>query len=214
MGRLRNPEPIILELERWSEFLTEAADEYGFDLSDEMDIQRIENISYAESICRSDEQKANSIIDWVDASPAERSFANAYHRVIVVMDLIADETPDENECPCCNSDAVAIAELVRISFLCGYLRLVQIDNIVSWEISDFLSKLGKDSVSHRNDQRLKPAWIEHCSKAKLGKRPVSTLDDLLNIDGYDPALAKISARTLKAWANEAGISFKAGRPKK
>lgn len=214
MPKLRNPEPIINELEKWFGILEESAYEFGFDLSNDDDINRIENISYAELISKSEPTKANEIHDWVKSSPAERSFAHAYHRAISVMSMINDQTPDDNSCPCCNSDATAISELTKIAFLCGYLRLLQIDNIVEWENSFVLSDIGMNAVSHRDDQKLKPLWIEHCKNAITKNLNINTLDDLLNIDGYDPSISKIAPRTLKAWARVAGITFKAGRPKK
>lgn len=214
MPKLRNPEPIINELEKWFSILEESANDFGFDLSSDDDIKRIESIAYAESISRTDSIKANKIPDWVRSSPTERSFAHAYHRAISVMSMINDQTPDDNSCPCCNSDATAISELTRIAFLCGYLRLPQIDNIVEWENSFVLSGIGINAVSHRDDQKLKPLWIEHCKKAIASNLNINTLDDLLNINGYDPSISKIAPRTLKAWARLTGITFKAGRPKK
>ncbi len=70
------------------------------------------------------------------------------------------------------------------------------------------------AVSYRNDQQQKDGWIKHCHKAKESTASISTLDDLLDIPGYHPLVTKIARRTLKTWANEAGIVFKAGRPKK
>lgn len=77
-----------------------------------------------------------------------------------------------------------------------------------------LSEMGRRAVASRTDQKLKPGWIEHCETVKKNNIAVSTLDDLLSVSGYNPGVLNVTPRTLKAWAKEAGISFKAGRPKK
>ena len=70
------------------------------------------------------------------------------------------------------------------------------------------------AVSHREDQKQKQGWLEHCRRAKQSGKGISTLDDLLGIAGYDPLVTKITSRTLKAWAKKEGIELKPGRPKK
>lgn len=76
------------------------------------------------------------------------------------------------------------------------------------------SAFAKHAVSQRFDQQLKPSWLEHCKTAQQSLATISRLDDLLGVKGYDPKITKISPRTLKSWANEVGIEFKPGRPKK
>lgn len=83
---------------------------------------------------------------------------------------------------------------------------------VEEKIAEAKSDLGKYAVSLREDQIQKPRWIEHCAKAKNSGAAINRLEDLLNIEGYDPAITKVSQRQLKAWAKEAGITLKAGRP--
>ncbi len=73
---------------------------------------------------------------------------------------------------------------------------------------------GKNAVSQREDQVLKPGWVAHCERALSGGLQIRCLDDLLNAPGYDPRITRIGERTLKDWAKESGIEFKAGRPKK
>lgn len=80
--------------------------------------------------------------------------------------------------------------------------------------SELLSEIGKRAVSQRSDQLLKPGWIEHCQSAVKSEAEINRLEDLLNIPGYDPLITKISERSLKDWAREAGIKFRPGRPKK
>jgi hypothetical protein len=75
------------------------------------------------------------------------------------------------------------------------------------------SEIGLFTVSHRSDQRLKPYWLDHCKTALASGVEISTVNDLLNLEGYDPSLARISGQTLRKWAREAGVLFKAGRPK-
>lgn len=77
-----------------------------------------------------------------------------------------------------------------------------------------LSEQGKKSVSSRLDQQLKTGWIVHCENARLSGIQINRLDDLLQLEGYDPRITKVSERNLKKWAKEAGVTFKAGRPKK
>ena len=72
----------------------------------------------------------------------------------------------------------------------------------------------KKALSGRLDQQQKDGWIAHCRKAKASGATISNLDDLLSIAGYDPLALNITPRTLKTWAKEAGVGFKAGRPKK
>ena len=76
-----------------------------------------------------------------------------------------------------------------------------------------LSQQGKKAVSNRPDQLLKAGWIAHCKNARLSGIQISRLDDLLQLEGYDPRTTKISGRNLKKWAKEVGVKFKAGRPK-
>ena len=76
-----------------------------------------------------------------------------------------------------------------------------------------LSEKGKKAVSNRTDQQQKYGWIEHCKTVVNSGAAIANLDDLLSVAGYDPDVLKITPRTLKAWAKEAGIAFKAGRPR-
>jgi len=85
-------------------------------------------------------------------------------------------------------------------------------------IKDRLADISKtksaiNAVSGRDDQILKPEWLKHCRKALEEGRKIEQLNDLLDLQGYDPRLTKISAVTLKKWARESGIRFKAGRKK-
>lgn len=79
---------------------------------------------------------------------------------------------------------------------------------------DAKTRFAKEAVSFRLDQQLKLGWLEHCKNAKNNGFTINRLDDLLQLEGYVPEVTKISERTLKAWAKEAGIELKAGRPKK
>lgn len=74
----------------------------------------------------------------------------------------------------------------------------------------------RHALASREDQLLKGPFLEFCSRhvSDGTATKIATLDDLLNINGYDPRITRISRRTLKSWANEVGIVFKAGRPKK
>ena len=98
-----------------------------------------------------------------------------------------------------------------------------------WMVADRAERLGigagllqakqesaKHAVSQRKDQQLKPGWIEHCKNAIGSGVVIAQLNDLFSIDGCNPDFKKhIDVRTLKAWATEeAGITFKPGRPKK
>lgn len=71
------------------------------------------------------------------------------------------------------------------------------------------------ALSFRQDQLLKPGFVEFCrclvDTGRAGE--IRQLRDLKNIEGYDPQLDSISARTQKAWAREGGITFYPGRKK-
>jgi hypothetical protein len=70
------------------------------------------------------------------------------------------------------------------------------------------------ALSNRADQVLKPQWLEHCRSALASGRVVEQIDDLADSDARRDEWLGISSRTLKKWAREAGVSFKAGRRKK
>lgn len=78
----------------------------------------------------------------------------------------------------------------------------------------FFSHKAKGSVSARRDQILKPNWIAHCKAAVDSGQRIETLDDLLQIQGYDPEITTIQPATLRKWASSVGIEFKVGRRKK
>lgn len=72
------------------------------------------------------------------------------------------------------------------------------------------------ALSHRLDQVLKRPFTDFCSDL-LNRglaNEVRTINDLLEIPGYDPRATKIAPVTLKAWARTAGVRFKAGAPRK
>lgn len=73
-----------------------------------------------------------------------------------------------------------------------------------------------NALSKRPDQQLKQPFIDFCKGLiETGQHVgIRTLDDLLNTGGYDHAVTTVGPRTIKAWAKEAGITLKAGRPKK
>lgn len=83
-------------------------------------------------------------------------------------------------------------------------------------IQQIRSMIGKDSVSHRIDQKLKPLWIEHCKRSVSIGAKIDRLEDLFQIsDCLSDFKKNIDARTLKRWAKEsAGINFKPGRKPK
>jgi hypothetical protein len=70
------------------------------------------------------------------------------------------------------------------------------------------------ALSFREDQQLKSGFQAFCRAVKASGADVKRLDDLLNVEGYDPRITSIQPRTLKKWASNEGITFKAGRPKK
>lgn len=77
-----------------------------------------------------------------------------------------------------------------------------------------IRNIAKRAVSYRQDQQLKPGWIEHCKRLIEEGVAIARLGDILDAPGYDPNLAKIQPATLRRWAREAGVRFKVGRPKK
>lgn len=77
----------------------------------------------------------------------------------------------------------------------------------------FVSYQAKGSVSARRDQILKPNWIAHCKAVIASGQGIETLDDLLQLQGYDPEITTIQSATLRKWARSVGIKFKAGRKK-
>ena len=69
------------------------------------------------------------------------------------------------------------------------------------------------ALAQREDQLLKPGWLEHCRAVIQSGKEIRQLNDLLNTEGYDPRVTRITDRTLKSWAKDVGISFKPGRKK-
>lgn len=73
----------------------------------------------------------------------------------------------------------------------------------------------KNAVSQRSDQLLKPNWVEHVKNCVAHGYTIHTLNDLLEIEGYDHNCSKITRTTLKSWAKEAvpNLIFRAGAPR-
>ncbi len=103
---------------------------------------------------------------------------------------------------------------------CGHLaefRLLKRIGRQMPQIEKVLKKRNaKNAVSMRLDQQLKQPFIDFCSSlVETGRHQgIRTLNDLLNTEGYDSAVTTVGERTIKTWAKEAGITLKAGRPKK
>lgn len=105
------------------------------------------------------------------------------------------------------ADATAQLDVREKSKQDGEVRFEDVERQV-------LSDIAKRAVAHRPDQQLKPNWIAHCERLVKEGRSIDRLSDLLDVAGYDPALTKIQSATLRRWASEVGVRFKAGRPKK
>ena len=117
---------------------------------------------------------------------------------------------------------VSYAKLTASKELAMALRKQKVEHftkltVIQQESDDKLRRaakvLAKNAVSQRPDQILKPGWITHCTTLKHGGAVINNLDDLLSAPGYDAEITSIAPRTLKAWAKDAGITLKAGRPK-
>lgn len=89
----------------------------------------------------------------------------------------------------------------------------ELDQARAANVLEFRSSAGKSAVSARQDQRLKPGWQDHCRKVIAGGLKIGQLDDLLNINGYDPMVIRISRQSLRKWARETGFVFISGRRK-
>lgn len=205
---------LIKEFSHIAEHLEDIAEKNGFDLSTDEDVERLNLITDGERLNRGVIKQGEIPKEWYSATFVEKVIATAFdylHQINVTIDKAPD---DNNDCDCCNSEATVIDYLCTLNHLCGFLQaytLVEDDGLAE---ENFLSSLGSYAVSHRADQVLRPAWEDHCKKIISEGHSVSRLDDMLNIPGYDHEITKISPRTLKAWAREAGITLKAGRPKK
>ncbi len=72
---------------------------------------------------------------------------------------------------------------------------------------------GRANVIRAKEQ--KQPFIDFCKHlVETGRHhDIKHFDDLLNIDGYDVMVTKVATRTVKKWANEAGINFSGGRKK-
>lgn len=89
----------------------------------------------------------------------------------------------------------------------------EVEQIRTAKVLQFRSLAGRSAVAARKDQMLKPGWISHCRKVIESGIEQGQLEDLLNVDGYNPMITKISRQTLRKWAKEAGFTFLAGRRK-
>lgn len=87
---------------------------------------------------------------------------------------------------------------------------------IKTEAEAMLREKTKDLVKHRKDQKLMGPFKAFCRQLVSDGRAteIRTYDDLMNIDGYDPMMTQIGSPTVRRWAREAGIKFKAGRKKK
>lgn len=130
--------------------LDEQATNYGFDLSNDDDIERLNLITDGERIVHERLPGGEIPQEWKSASFAERVIGTAYdylHQLKVLIDRAHDDT---NDCDCCNSEARAIRYLCTLNFLLGFISSNGLREATEAEQSKFFSNLGRDGAQKRH----------------------------------------------------------------
>ena len=130
--------------------LDEQATEYGFDLSTDADVNRLNLIIDGEGIVHKRLPKGKIPQEWESASFAERVIGTAFDYLHQLDVTIKSAPKDENECECCNSEARAIRHLSTLNFLLDFLSSNGLREFTEDEQSQFFSSLGKKGAKNRH----------------------------------------------------------------
>lgn len=130
--------------------LDEQAAEYGFDLSRDEDVNRLNLITDGERIVHKRLPKGKIPLEWKSASFAERVLGTAFD-FLHQLDVTIKKSPDDtNDCECCNSEARAIRHLSTLNFLLGFLASNGLREFNEDQQAKFFSSLGKDGAQKRH----------------------------------------------------------------
>jgi hypothetical protein len=130
--------------------LDEQATEYGFDLSRDEDVNRLNLITDGERIVHKRLPKGKIPLEWKSANFAERVLGTAFD-FLHQLDVTIKKSPDDtNECKCCNSEARAIRHLSTLNFLLGFLSSNGLREFNDEQQAKFFSSLGRDGAQKRH----------------------------------------------------------------
>ncbi len=130
--------------------LEKQAKKYGFDLSKDDDVNRLNLITDGERIVHKRLPKGKIPHEWKSASFAERVIGTAYD-FLHQLDVTIESAPeDTNDCECCNPEARAIEFLTTLNFIVGFLSGNGIHEFTEDQQSTFFSKLGRDGAQKRH----------------------------------------------------------------
>lgn len=102
---------------------------------------------------------------------------------------------------------------------CHYGRLLIGKTIVPDEewLAEYARKVTSEKARQSSigkwQSKFEDGWKAHCARVMESGHKIERLNDLQQIDGYDPGVMNIKPATLRKWAREAGVTFKSGRPK-
>lgn len=130
--------------------LCEQATEYGFDLSKDDDVNRLNLITDGERIVHKRLPKGEIPQEWKSASFAERVIGTAFDHLHQLDVTIKNAPEDTNNCECCNSEARAIRHLITLNFLLGFLSSNGLREFTEDQQSTFFSNLGRDGAQKRH----------------------------------------------------------------
>jgi hypothetical protein len=118
----------------------------------------------------------------------------------------------------CGENYAVFLKLFGLS--CGYLAAYKEMRKIGRQMPRIkklvISQSGKKSVSNRKDIQFKQRFVSFCERLIEDKKHLNirTINDLLDLPGYEPDVLKYDRDTLKGWAKKAGIRFKPGRQPK
>lgn len=130
--------------------LDEQAAKYGFDLSSDEDVNRLNLITDGERIIHKRLPKGKIPQEWKLASFAERVIGTAFDYLHQLDVTIKNSHEDMNDCECCNSEARAIRYLSTLNFLLGFLSSNGLREFNEDQQAKFFSSLGKAGAEKRH----------------------------------------------------------------
>lgn len=133
-----------------AEELEKQATEYGFDLSKDDDVKRLNLITDGERIFHKRVPKGKLPQEWKSANFAERVLGTAYDYLHQLHVTINNAHEDTNDFTCCNSEARAIRFIATLNFLLGFLSSNGLREFSEDEQTRFFSNLGKDGAKKRH----------------------------------------------------------------
>ena len=148
MGRISGA--VIEEFIRVADELEHIAKAYGFDLSKDEDVNRLNLITDGERIHHKRVKKGEIPAEWFSASFPEKVVGSAYD-FLHQLDIVVKEAPDDtNDCDCCNSEAMGLKHLCTLNYMAGFLRAHPVREYSDIEQSEFFSTLGKSGAEKRH----------------------------------------------------------------